>query len=274
MLSPLQSSLGETDVGRRLAGKTAIVTGGTDGIGLKIVEAFSRQGASVFFTGRNSERGQLAAEVTGGVFIRADATDINCAECVVDRVLEVDQRIDILVNNAGGPGHRADIEKTSPEQLNESIEIHLTAPWQMMARVAPHMRAAKNGSIINICSVAGHRVGSPYLAYSVAKAALLHLTRCASADLGRYDVRVNSVSPGFISTSIHTSCLDVDPVRAEEIGAAIARLFVSRQAISRMGEPDEVADAVLFLASEESKFITGTDIVIDGGMMWGQYAPV
>ncbi|HEY5305464.1 MAG TPA: SDR family oxidoreductase [Pseudolabrys sp.] len=258
----------------RLAGKIAIVTGGTSGIGLKIAEAFTREGASVFITGRDSDRGQSAAEITGGVFIQADAKDQNHAQRVVDRALELDQRIDILVNNAGGPGHYGGIEKTSTENIYESIEVHLSAPWQMMARAAPYMRAAKSGSIVNVCSVAGQRVGAPYLAYSVAKAALLHLTRCASSDLGRYGIRVNSVSPGFISTSIHTSCLDVEPERAKEIAGAMARVFVSRQALSRTGEPEEVADAVLFLVTEESKFITGADLVIDGGMMWGQYAPL
>lgn len=274
MLSSLPSPGSGANQHQRLVGKTAIVTGGTSGIGLKIVEAFRRHGASVVFTGRDSERGQSAANATGGVFIRADVTDPDHAEMVVTRALAINPHIDILVNNAGGPGHRGSIENTSPEQMNESIEVHLTAPWQMMARVAPHMRTAKSGSIINICSVAGHRVGAPYLAYSVAKAALLHLTRCASADLGRYGVRVNSVSPGFISTSIHTSCLDVEPGRAQEIAGVMARMFVSRQALSRTGEPGEVADAVLFLATEESKFITSTDLVVDGGMMWGQYAPI
>ena len=273
MLSSLDSIDLEADRGR-LAGKIAIVTGGTSGIGLKIADAFTRHGASVFITGRNSERGQSAAEITGGVYIQADANDPDHAKRVIDRALELDQRIDILVNNAGGPGHYGGIEKTSTQKIHELIEVHLSAPWQMMARAAPYMRAAKSGSIINICSVAGQRVGAPYLAYSVAKAALLHLTRCASADLGRYGIRVNSVSPGFISTSIHTSCLDVDPERAKEIAGAMARVFVSRQALSRTGEPDEVADAVLFLATEDLKFITGADLVVDGGMMWGQYAPI
>jgi NAD(P)-dependent dehydrogenase (short-subunit alcohol dehydrogenase family) len=97
------------------------------------------------------------------------------------------------------------------------------------------------------------------------------LTRCAAADLGRHGIRVNSVSPGFISTSIHTACLDLDPVRAEQIADAMKRLFVSRQSVARTGLPEEVADAVLYLVSNESRFVTGTDLVVDGGLMWGQY---
>ncbi|HTK14060.1 MAG TPA: SDR family oxidoreductase [Xanthobacteraceae bacterium] len=258
----------------RLAGKVAIVTGGTSGIGHTIVEAFRRHGATVVFTGRNAERGAKVAQATGGIFVAADAADPDHAERVVVRALEIAPHIDILVNNAGGPGHRGGVEKTSAMHLNESIAVHLSAPMLMTARAAPCMRTAGSGSVINICSVAGKRVGAPYLAYSVAKAALLQLTRCAAVELGRHKIRVNSVSPGFIATAIHTSCLDVDPARAEMIAGAMARMFVSRQALSRTGGPEEVAEAALFLASEESRFITGTDIVVDGGMMWGQYGLV
>ncbi len=274
MLDSLRPKARDNHDSRRLFGKTAIVTGGSSGIGLKIVETFLKQGASVVFTGRDDERGKVAADATGGIFVRADASDPDQTGPVVKRALEFNQRIDILVNNAGGPGRRGGIEKTSMGQLNESIEIHLNAPWRMIALVAPHMRQARAGSIINIASVAGQRVGAPYLAYSVAKAALLHLTRCVSSDLGRYGVRVNSVSPGFISTAIHTPDLDPDSERAKMLMEKMSRLFVSRQAISRIGQPEEVADAVLFLASDEAKFVTGTDLVVDGGMMWGQYAQI
>jgi NAD(P)-dependent dehydrogenase (short-subunit alcohol dehydrogenase family) len=264
----------DDNLANRLAGKTAIITGGSSGIGLKIVEAFVRHGASVVFTGRDSERGKAAAEATGAIFERADAGYPDEAEPVIKRALDFNQRIDILVNNAGGPGHRGSIEKTSLEQLNDTLGVHLNGPWHLMALAAPHMRAAKSGSIINICSVAGHRVGAPYLAYSIAKAALQHLTRCAAADLGRYGIRVNSVSPGFILTPIHTPHLDAESEHAKAVSATMARVFVARQAIARTGQPEEVADAVLFLASDESSFVTGTDLVIDGGMMWGQYPPV
>jgi len=272
-MSPSSQSPDDSTSGQRLRGKTAIVTGGTSGIGRTIVEAFRRHGASVVFTGRNEERGAAVAAATGGVFVRACAGQPDQFGPVIASALKFGQRIDILVNNAGGPGHRGGVEKTSPGQLSESLDVHLSAPWQMMALAVPHMRAAKEGSIINISSVAGHRVGAPFMAYSVAKAALLHLTRCAAADLGRYGVRVNSVSPGFIATSIHTAMLDLDPARVEEFSGAISRRFMSRQALSRTGQPEEVADAALFLASDESRFVTGTDLVVDGGMMWGQYLP-
>lgn len=264
----------DDSLGKRLFGKTAVVTGGSSGIGLKIVESFVRHGASVVFTGRDSDRGKAAAASTGGVFMRADAGDPGDAAPVIARALDFNQRIDILVNNAGTPGQLGGVEKTSLEQLNETLGVHLNGAWHMTALIAPHMRDARNGSIINICSVAGQRVGIPYLAYSVAKAALLHFTRCTSADLGRCGVRVNSVSPGFIATPIHTPHLDAESDHAKAVTAAMARVFVARQTLARTGQPEEIADAALYLASDESSFVTGTDLVVDGGIMWGQYPPV
>lgn len=254
----------------RLGGKTAIVTGGTSGIGLSIVETFRRHGATVIFTGRDIDRGRAVAEATGGWFVAADAADRDHAAKVVGRALDLAERIDILVNNAGGPGHRGGVDKTPHEAIDESIGIHLTAPWLLMAEVAPVMRGLGGGSIINLASVAGQRVGVSFIAYSVAKAALLHLTRCAAAEFGHSGIRVNSVSPGFIATQIHGSCFDKDESRSAEIMAMIQRKFVARQALPMAGEPKDVAEAVLYLASDESRFVTGTDLVVDAGAMWGQ----
>jgi len=254
----------------RLGGKAAIVTGGTSGIGLSIVETFRRHGATVIFTGRDVDRGRSVAEATGGVFVAADAADRDQAAKVVGRALELVGRVDVLVNNAGGPGHRGGVEKTPPEAIDESIGIHLTAPWLLMAEVAPVMRSQGGGSIVNLTSVAGQRVGVSFIAYSVAKAALLHLTRCAAAEFGHTGIRVNSISPGFIATQIHGSCFDTEEARAAEIMAMIQRKFVARQALSVAGEPKDVAEAALYLASDESRFVTGADLVVDAGAMWGQ----
>jgi len=256
----------------RLADKLAVVTGGTNGIGLSIVETFSREGATVVFTGRNLERGEAAEAATGGKFIALDVTDPEHAEKLVAAALGVGKRIDILVNNAGGAAHRGGVETIAADHLDEAMAVHLRAPWLAIARVAPVMRAAGGGSIINICSVAAQRVGAHSTPYAVTKAALLHLTRCAAAELGGDGIRVNSVSPGFIKTSIHASWLklNTEPAHAEGILDFIAQSFVRRQVIPQSGQPNDVSEAVLYLASDESKFVTGTDLVIDGGLMWGQ----
>lgn len=251
-------------------GKTAIVTGGTSGIGRKIVELFRRHGADVLFTGRDATRAEEVSVSTGATFFAANAARPDHARLVLDKALSLYDRVDILVNNAGGLGAVGGVEDISTEVLDDAISIHLRAPWMLIAQVAPVMRARGGGSIVNICSVAGQRIGAASLAYSVAKAAMIHLSRSAAAELGKDNIRVNSVSPGFIATPIHTSHLDLEEARKARVAAGLARLYISRQALRQTGQPGDVADVVLFLASERSKFMTGADVVVDGGMIWGQ----
>jgi NAD(P)-dependent dehydrogenase (short-subunit alcohol dehydrogenase family) len=132
------------------------------------------------------------------------------------------------------------------------------------------MRASGGGSIVNIASVAAHRVGASSVAYSVAKAALIHLTRCAAAEFGPDRIRVNSVSPGFIGTEIHADAIAGDEQRRDRFVQGLGRLFLSRQALPHAGQPSDVAELVAFLCSDAAAFITGSDIVADGGMMWGR----
>ena len=252
-----------------LAGKGAIVTGGTSGIGQAIVEVFRRNGANVLFTGRDIGRGEQVAAATGAIFFASDAAQPEYPALVVDKAIASIGRIDVLVNNAGGFGTPCGAEDISRQILGEAIAIHLEAPWMLMARAAPLMRANGGGSIVNMSSVAAQRIGGASLAYSVAKAALVHLTRGAAAEFGKDNIRVNSVSPGFITTPIHTSHLDVGKIREDRIAAGLARFYMSRQALRQNGSAADVANAVMFLASEQSSFITGADIVLDGGMIWG-----
>lgn len=264
-------TLPDLETTQRLAGKAAIVTGGTSGIGKQTVELLRAHGAAVVFTGRNAERGGAVQAQTGARFIAEDGRSPGFATRVRDAALAAMGRIDILVNNAGDPGAREGIEDITGETFDNAMAIHLRAPWLLMAAVIPDMRAAGGGSIINMCSIVGHRVGAYSLSYSVSKAALLHLTRYAAAELGRDHIRVNSVSPGFIDTPIHhDACETTDAQRARAISDSIARLSRARQALPKTGHPLDVATAVLFLAGDESAFITGSDLVVDGGTIWGQ----
>jgi NAD(P)-dependent dehydrogenase (short-subunit alcohol dehydrogenase family) len=255
---------------RVLSGKTALVTGGTNGIGKHIVELFTRHGAQVTFSGTNRERGDAVADSTGASFLAIDARETQQAEMLVEHALTHSNRIDILVNNAGGPGEPQGVEGTTDEAFDDTIAVHLRAPWQLMARVAPVMRGQGGGSIVNMASVAGQRVGGSSATYSVVKAALIHLTRLAAAEFGPHGIRVNSVSPGFISTSIHAANVPGDAARGEKFVDGLARLFLQRQALQRTGQPIDIAELVLFLASDASTFVSGADIVADGGLMWGR----
>lgn len=165
---------------------------------------------------------------------------------------------------------RRNRSRRPPQALDHTFAVHLRAPWELMAAVVPLMRAAGGGSIVNMASVAGHRVGASSAAYSVAKAAMIYLTRLAAAEFGVHRIRVNSISPGFIATQIHAAGIPGGAERGERFVDGLGRVFLTRQALPVTGQPVDVAEAVLFLASDASAFTTGTDLVVDGGLMWGR----
>ena len=255
----------------RLNGKVALVTGGTSGIGQRTVERFLREGALVVFTGRRAELGQKIAATTGATFVNADAGSSPHVERVVKQTLDTHGRLDILMNNAGGPATPGRIEDLPLESFDETIRVHVRGTLAHMKFAAPAMRAQNAGSIINIGSVAGHRAGySGSLIYGVAKAAIIHLTRCAAMELGEDGVRVNSISPGGIATGIFAKSLGIDDMEAENTTEKVKRALATLQAVPRAGLTDDIASAATFLASDESGFINGEDIVVDGGLIWGR----
>ena len=251
-------------------GKVALVTGGTRGIGQQIVELLAQRGATVFFTGRDAHRGNEVAAASQSTFIHYDAADLAGAEALVASVVDRAGKVDILVNNAGSLGAAQGVEDTKNDDLDRTLSIHLKAPWTLLNLVVPAMRKAGGGSVVNIGSVAAHRVGASSVGYSVTKAALLHLTRCAAAEFGPDRIRVNSVSPGFIATQIHAEAMPGDSERRERFVQGLGKLFLSKQALPHLGQPADVAALVAFLCSEAAAFITGTDVVADGGVMWGR----
>lgn len=255
----------------RLQKKVALITGGTSGIGQRTVEVFREHGAEVVFTGRRSDLGKKVAAATGAIFAEADAGSSEDAERVVKQTLDSHGRLDIVMNNAGGPATPGRIEDLPLEGFDEAIRVHVRGSLAHMKFAAPAMRAQKMGSIINIGSVAGHRAGySGSLIYAVAKAAIIHLTRCAAMELGEDCVRVNSISPGGIATGIFAKSLGVDDEVAETTTEKVKKALATVQAIPRAGLTDDIASAALFLASDESGFVNGEDIVVDGGLIWGR----
>jgi NAD(P)-dependent dehydrogenase (short-subunit alcohol dehydrogenase family) len=254
----------------RLNRKVAVVTGGTSGIGRRTVERFVEEGATVFFSGRRAELGAEVARATGATFIEADVALEADAARTIATAAKFNGRIDALVNNAGGPVTGGRLEALPLEAFDAAIAVHVRGALAHIKHVSALMRAQHQGSIINIASVAGHRTGhSSSISYAVAKAALLHLTRCAAMELGEDYVRVNSISPGGIATGIFGKAMGLGLAAAEASTERVKAALSEAQSIPRAGLPDDIANAVVYLASDEAAFVNGEDIVVDGGLIWG-----
>ena len=256
----------------RMKDKVALITGGTSGIGRRVIERYVEEGAKVAFTGRRADLGQEVASATGGMFIEADAGSEADAERVINTVLEAHGQLDVLMNNAGAPavsrGRLEDLDLTS---LDDTLAVHVRGAIAHMKFAAPAMRAAGSGSIINVGSVAGHRSGySGSIFYGIAKAAVIHMTRMLAMELGEDGVRVNSISPGVIATGIFAKDMGLSSEDAEKTVDKAAEVLSDMQAIPRAGITDDIANAAVYLGSEEAGFVNGEDIVIDGGMIWGR----
>ena len=255
----------------RLKEKVALVTGGTSGIGRRMVARFREEGAEVVFTGRRAGLGEEVARGTGAEFVEADAGSEADAERVVARVLDRHGRIDVLVNNAGAPAPRGRIEDLPLDGFDRAMQVHVRGALAHVKHAAPAMRAAQRGSVINIGSVAGHRAGyTTSMIYAVAKAAVIHMTRCMAMELGEDFVRVNSISPGIIATGIFAKAMGVEMDAAEQTVEKVKQVLPTMQAVPRAGVTDDIVSAALFLASDESGFVNGEDIVVDGGLIWGR----
>ena len=207
-------------------------------------------------------------------FIRTDVTRESDVEAMIAHAVQTFGRIDCLMNNAGiGSGYQ-DIDKVDLERFDATIAVHVRAPLAAMKHAVPIMASQGNGSIINVASVNGARAGLGGHYYSAAKAALIHLTRCVAVEVGEKGIRVNTISPGPIATGAFRKGGGTDPDEADhsiEIASvAIADVVLPRyQPLQRVGTVDDVAWAALFLASDASRFVSGVDLLVDGGMSAG-----
>ena len=255
----------------RLKGKVAVVTGGTSGIGRRIVERFVEEGAAVVFSGRRAALGEEIASAVTATFIEADVAKEADAERTIKKAVAEHGRLDILVNNAGGPAPGGRLETLPLDGFDNAIAVHVRGTLAHIKHASSIMRSQAGGSIINIGSVAGHRAGySSSVIYGVAKAAVIHLTRCAAMELGEDSVRVNSISPGGIATGIFAKAMGMDAATAETTSETIKDALAKLQAIPRAGITDDIAGAAVYLGSDEATFVNGEDIVIDGGLIWGR----
>jgi 3alpha(or 20beta)-hydroxysteroid dehydrogenase len=243
----------------KLEGKVAIITGAAQGMGEAHARRFIAEGAKVSLTDLNEERGEkIAAELgDNALFIRHDVTSLDEWRHVVDETEAAFGPVTILVNNAGILGPIADVVSISVEDYLKVIAVNQHSQFYGMRTVIPAMRKAGGGSIVNISSTAGmvSIVGAPNLAYVGSKFASRGMTKQVAVQFGPDQIRVNSVHPGYIKTPMMKAATDAD-------GGGIA----SAVPLRRMAEPAEVANLVLFLASDESSYISGMEHVIDGGL--------
>jgi NAD(P)-dependent dehydrogenase (short-subunit alcohol dehydrogenase family) len=246
----------------RLQDKVALITGGTSGIGQATVELFAAEGARVAFTGRRAERGQkLQLQIPNSKFIQADHRQRDDCERAVTETLAAFGRIDILFNNAGVVVSGT-AEATSEEAWAETLDVNVTAVWRMSKLIIPIMRAQGGGVIVNNASDWGLVGAKDVVAYCASKGAVIQMTRCLALDHAREKIRVNAVCPGdtFVERWTQEGYFRGSGAVTEMVARMGAEL-----PLGRVGEAGEIAKAVLFLASDESSFVTGAALAVDGG---------
>jgi NAD(P)-dependent dehydrogenase (short-subunit alcohol dehydrogenase family) len=247
-----------------LAGEVAIVTGGSRGIGRAVVSSFLEHGAAVAFCGRDEEAGRLAEAELGeperAAFRVADVASEADVEALVEMCVERFGPPSILVNNAGVNAN-FDAEQMTEAEWDGFFAIDLKAAWLGAKHVLPHMRKAGRGSIVNVSSIHGFTTLEGFFPYAAAKSGLMGLTRSLALDYGHEGIRVNVVAPGFIRTRLVQESID----RADDTRAAEENM-VAGVALNRIGLPEEVAQTVRFLASDEASYITGASLLVDGGL--------
>jgi NAD(P)-dependent dehydrogenase (short-subunit alcohol dehydrogenase family) len=257
----------------RLKNNVCIITGATSGIGKRTAEIFAAEGAKLVIAGRREPEGRAVAKAIGAScdFVRTDVTVEAEMQALIDFTLRKHGRIDCLFNNAGGPAPVGGIESIPVEGFDRAMAVLVRSVMLGMKHVSPVMLKQRSGSIINNGSVAAHRAGlSSSMVYSAAKAAVVHLTRCVAMQLGESSVRVNSISPGGIATGIFGKALGLPTDKAEQTAEAVKAGLAKMQPIPRAGLTDDIAMAAVFLASDESSFVNGHDLVVDGGVIGGR----
>ncbi|MEH6584728.1 MAG: glucose 1-dehydrogenase [Halioglobus sp.] len=261
---------------KRLQNKVAIITGSTSGMGEITAETFVREGARVVVSGRNESRGQAIAEALGednALFVRADVTNEMDIANLVEVTLQRFGKIDCLFNNAAGPTQEVPISEIDAEQLPGDMMNVFGSVLLVTKHVAPHMKAAGCGSIINNGSSAAHRANSSPLIYSGLKAGVCHLSRCLAMEFSEFGIRVNTISPGAIVTPIFAKALGVPEGKQAQATELLMQVLGQAVPVGRSGTGQDIANAAVYLASDESGYVTGQDLVIDGGLTGGLSPP-
>jgi NAD(P)-dependent dehydrogenase (short-subunit alcohol dehydrogenase family) len=256
----------------RLANKVALVTGGGSGIGEATVRLFVAEGAAVVIADIQDDRGRRVAAELGprAAYVHADVSREEDVQEAVAETVRRFGRLDCMFNNAGYGGVGGRIAEIPVAGFDETLGVLLRGVFLGMKHAAPVMQAQGSGSIISTASVAGMVTGLGPHVYSAAKAAVIHLTRSVAMELGEHNVRVNCICPGGIATPIFGKGLGLTIERAEAIVPLMKGVLENLQPIKRSGLPDDIAQAALWLASDDATFVNGHALVVDGGLTGGR----
>ena len=255
----------------RLEGRRTVITGAASGIGAETARLFVAEGASVVLADLEVDRGErLAAELGDRArFVEVDVAEEGAVERAIEESIGTFGGLDVIFNNAGNPGSIGRIEDIDMARFDRTVAVHLRGVFLGIRAAARVMRPQGHGSIINTASVAGLRANYGGHDYSAAKAAIAHLTVTAANELGEDDVRVNAICPGGIATSIFGRGAGLDADAAESTVGVIEAVLSDVAPMKRSGQPIDIAEAALWLASDASSFVNGQAIAVDGGLVTG-----
>lgn len=258
----------------RLDGKVAVITGGASGIGAATAARFVAEGAKVVLGDLQDELGEkLAASLGDGAAYRhCNVAREDQVKGLIDEAVDRFGRLDILFNNAGFGGAMGPFEDTTVDEYDLTMDVLLKSVFLGIKHASPHLKAQRSGSIISTASVCGLMPTIGAHLYNVAKAGVIMMTKTAAVELADWDVRVNCICPGYVATQLHVgrSLSELEEQEADERLDGARTRMQGAQPIERMGEADDVASMALFLASDESGWVTGTAQVVDGGLTLGK----
>ncbi len=251
---------------KRLQNKIAIISGGNVGIGRAISQRFAEEGAIIVIAARNAETAEETLKIVkendaDGHFIACDVTQVEDCEHVIQETINQYGQIDILINNAGIIYRNQTVVETSVDNWKRTFDVNVNGAFYLSKFAIPHLEKTK-GVIVNVASYVGMVGFKGIPAYCASKGALIQLTRAMALDHAESGVRVNCVCPGSVQTEMITAAW-------EQYGEGAEEVWSSKHPLGRIAQPKEVADAILYLASNESSFITGVVLPIDGGITAG-----